>query len=122
MRRGLLSGFAYAGRGIARVFREERNFQFHVAAALVVFALAAIFGISRWELIVITLVVTLVMVLEIMNTVSEQLLDALKPRISAYVRIIKDLMAGAVLLAAIGAVAVGFLVFWPYVMSWLSGA
>ena len=54
--------------------------------------------------------------MEILNTVLEYLIDLLKPRLHHYVHVIKDVMAGAVLLTALIALAVGVVIFYPYLV------
>ena len=55
-----------------------------------------------------------VLVMEILNTTFEYLSDLLKPRLHHYVRTIKDIMAGAVLLTAVGSAVIGLMIFLPY--------
>jgi len=55
-----------------------------------------------------------VLILELINTVVERVVDILKPRIHPYARLIKDLMAAVVLISSIVAVIVGIIIFYPY--------
>lgn len=84
-----------------------------IAAALVIL-LMIIFPLRTLERIALSLVIAFVLVLELINTIIEKIVDILKPRIHHYVEIIKDMMAAAVLIASIGALVVGLLIFWPY--------
>ncbi len=72
------------------------------------------FRVTISEAIVLTMMIVFVLVLEVVNTIFEKFVDILKPRLHNYVGIIKDMMAAAVLLAAVGAVAVAIMVFLPY--------
>ena len=87
-----------------------------IAAALVI-VLMIVFPLRTLERIALSLVITFVLVLELINTIMEKIVDILKPRIHHYVEIIKDMMAAAVLIASIGALVVGLLIFWPYLFS-----
>jgi len=56
-----------------------------------------------------------VLIMELINTVFERVVDILKPRIHPYARVIKDLMAATVLITSIVAVIVGVIIFYPYI-------
>ncbi len=56
-----------------------------------------------------------VLIMELINTVFERIADVIKPRIHPYVRLIKDVMAAVVLISSLVAVAVGIIIFLPYV-------
>jgi undecaprenol kinase len=49
------------------------------------------------------------------NTALERTMDILKPRVHPYVRTVKDVMAGAVLITTLGAAAMGLFIFWPFI-------
>ncbi|MDO9399756.1 MAG: diacylglycerol kinase [bacterium] len=112
----LAKSFVYAWRGLCKVFKEEQNLQIQTAGGLLIFILAYFFQISRWEWIVLVLIVILVILMELANSVVERITDALKPRISSYVKEIKDIMAAGVLVASIAALIVGCIIFWPYLI------
>lgn len=76
-------------------------------------------GITLKEWVIIILVITLVLLLELLNTVIERMIDVIKPKIHEYVRVIKDVMAAAVLISSLAAVVVGIIVFYPYVQDLL---
>ncbi len=110
---------AYAAKGVWRVARTEQNFRIECVAAVAVVVAMYWLGLSGMEKAVLTLAIALVLVLELMNSIFERLVDLLKPRIHHYVEEIKDIMAGSVLVAAVGAAAIGFFVFWPYLLKLL---
>jgi diacylglycerol kinase len=62
-----------------------------------------------------------VLVLELMNSIFERMVDILKPRIHHYVEDIKDIMAGTVLVASLGSALIGLLIFWPYIVRMVAG-
>jgi len=103
----------YAGKGILLVFREEQNFRLQAAAGAVVLFLAWYFHLPVWQWIVLILVISFVLVLELINSIFERVIDIVKPGIDDYVRAIKDIMAGAVFIASIVALIVGILIFAP---------
>ncbi|MDD5251687.1 MAG: diacylglycerol kinase [Patescibacteria group bacterium] len=111
--RKLIRSFTYAWRGLVRIFREEPNFRLETAAAAAVLVLMFVFDLSSAERGILALATVLVLVLELMNSVYERLADLLKPRLHHYVEDIKDIMAASVLVAAIGSVVIGLVIFWP---------
>jgi diacylglycerol kinase len=110
----LLKSFHYAGRGLIKTFREEQNLRVQAIVALAIIILGIYFRIARWEWIVLILVISLVMLMEIANSAVERVTDILKPRINGYVKEIKDIMAAAVVVAALVSIIVGLIIFWPY--------
>lgn len=112
--RRLARSFRYAFQGLVRVFRSEQNFRIHVLAAALVFLLIALYPVTPLESAILVLVVVAVLVIELMNTIVESLLDLLKPRLHHHAGVVKDLMAAAALIASIGALVVGLIIFLPY--------
>ena len=110
----LAKSFFYSFRGLKKVFFEEQNFKIQLIAAGLVFVLGIYFGITTLEWIAIVLVSGMVLIAEIINSAIERITDALKPRLDNYVKEIKDIMSGAVMLASIIAIIIGILVFYPY--------
>jgi diacylglycerol kinase (ATP) len=82
---------------------------FAIAVAVLVIAVAA--GVSRVELIVLLLSITFVLVSEMINTAIEGTIDAATTSFDPMAKLAKDIAAGAVLISAVNAVAVGYLVF-----------
>ena len=105
-------GFYYAGRGIVTACR-GRNFRFHLCAmAFVIFFAARFYSFSaeRWALLLLTC--SAVLALEAVNTAIEKLADKVSPEKDPLIKAAKDCAAGAVLIAAMFAAAVGVFLFW----------
>ena len=109
----LIKSIRFASRGIAIAFQEQ-TFKILVGAAGGVVVLILLLPLRQWEVIIVLMLVTLVLVLEVLNSVFERIADMVEPRIHSYVKEIKDLMAGAVLIAAIASAVIGILIFYPY--------
>src|SRR4030042_6339497 len=109
--RELRKSFSYAWAGISRVFGEEQNFRIHIFIAVIVIAFALIIQIQIWEFIFLLIIISLILILEIINSILERLLDLIKPRLHTYVKDIKDMTAGIVLIAAVTAILIGILIF-----------
>ncbi|MBI2037865.1 MAG: diacylglycerol kinase [Candidatus Magasanikbacteria bacterium] len=110
----LVKSFAAAGRGLGHVFKSEQNFRIQVVAGALVLVAAIFLPLQTWEMILVILLVFLVLLVEILNTVFEYFSDLLKPRLHHYVYVIKDVMAGAVLLTSLVALVVGVMILYPY--------
>ena len=111
----LRKSFSYAAKGVMLVAREEQNFRVQLLIGLAVVVLMFLFGLRTSEKALLTLAIVLVLVLELVNSIFERLVDMMKPRLHHYVEDIKDIMAGTVLIASIGSLLIGVLIFWPYV-------
>jgi len=109
--RSLFHSFNHAAEGVIQALRTQRNLWMHftIAAAVLVAALA--FGVSKLELIVLLLAITFVLVAELVNTAIEAAVDVASTSFDPMAKLAKDIAAGAVLIAALDALAVGYLVF-----------
>lgn len=112
-----LQSLWFAIRGLQTVFRQERNFQIQTFAAVVVALLMFLFPLTSLERIFLVLVMCLVLLLELTNTALEYTLDIFHPRVHPTVGMVKDIMAGAVLVGAITAFIVGVLIFLPHFLA-----
>lgn len=115
--KSLIKSFKYALTGLKKVFWEEQNFRVHLIITVIVLFLAAYLQIAVWQFIILILIIALVLILEIINTIFERLIDLLKPRIHQYVKDIKDMTAAIVFIGALAAIIVGILIFLPYIIA-----
>ncbi|MDU2243805.1 MAG: diacylglycerol kinase [Paenibacillus sp.] len=113
------SSFRYALEGIATSFRTQRHVRFHCVAAVVVIAAAMALSLPVRDVALLLLVIALVISLELVNTAIEAVVDLAAPEWHRLGKIAKDAAAGAVLVAAVFAVAIGILIFYDPVMRWL---
>ncbi len=107
----LLDSFNYAFEGIIHVLRTQRNLRIHFLAAVFVFGCAIAVGVSRLQLIALVIAIAFVLVAEMLNTAIEGVIDVSTTSFDPNAKLAKDIAAGAVLIASITAVAVGYLVF-----------
>lgn len=105
--------FRCAWHGLVWTLREERHFKFHVVALLLVVIAGFYFQINFWEWMIVCIVSSLVISLELVNAALERALDHLHPDQHPAIGLAKDILAGAVLVAALSALIVGMLVFIP---------
>lgn len=113
--RSLSQSFRSAFAGLFHCMRSQRNFRIHLTAALLVLLSAYILGIRRIEVLILFLSILLVLTLEMINTTFESLIDLVAPDWREKARVAKDVAAAAILLAAIGAVIIGILIFSSYI-------
>ncbi|MSO96367.1 MAG: phosphatase PAP2 family protein [Thermoleophilia bacterium] len=106
----VLESFNVAFEGIIHVLRTERNMRIHFVAAGVVLMAALAVDVSRIELIVLLLSIAFVLMAEMVNTAIEATVDMASTTFDPAAKIAKDIAAGAVLVAAVNALAVGYLV------------
>lgn len=112
----MISSFKNAFRGLFLLLKTERNFQIHALALLVVIGAGLCFNISRGEWAIVLIMSAVVFGLEGLNSAIEKLCDEVSLERKENIRNIKDIAAGAVLVAALIAVVVAGLVFYPYFM------
>ena len=111
----MIDSFRNAFRGLFLLIKTERNFQIHVAALVLVIAAGLYFDISRGEWAIVLIMSAIIFGLEGLNSALEKLCDEVTLERKESIRNIKDVAAGAVLVAALIAVAVGVIVFYPYI-------
>ncbi len=105
-----------AGSGLRFIVATERVFRIHLTAAVIVVASIIIFPFTFIESAALVGMVTFVLSLEVLNTALENTLDILKPRLDPAIGLIKNMLAGAVLIASIGALIVGLIIVIPYLL------
>ena len=107
-----LKGFAYAWQGLAAGSR-GRNFRVMVAVTIAVIVSGYFLKLTTIEWCLVSLAVGLVLGLELVNTAGEKLVDILSPQHDPRYGLVKDLLAGAVLVAAFCAAVMGVFILWP---------
>lgn len=113
---GRIRSVRFALRGIGLMLQTQHNAWIHAAATLVVIGAGIIFAVSPGEWCWLILAMMAVWTAEALNTALELLADAASPQFHPRVGHAKDVAAGAVLLSAVGAVAIGLFVLGPYVL------
>jgi diacylglycerol kinase (ATP) len=111
--RSRIKSFSYAIAGIRQFIRREHNARVHLVFTIGVVIAARVLSVSRTEVAVLALVVGLVWVTEMLNTCVERMADLITLEEHPEIKFIKDLAAGAVLVAALTAVIVGLFIFIP---------
>lgn len=103
--------FNHAIEGIIYTVRTQRNMKIHLVVAIIVLLFSLFFNLSKTEMVILLLTITLVIVLELINTAIEATIDVLANYYHPLAKIAKNVSAGAVLVAASNAIVVGYLLF-----------
>jgi diacylglycerol kinase (ATP) len=106
----IIQSFNYAIEGVIWVLRTQRNMRIHFAIAAIVLVLAFAYDVTRLELIALLLSIAFVLIAEMVNTAIEAATDVATTSFDPLAKVAKDISAGAVLIATVNAVAVGYLV------------
>jgi diacylglycerol kinase (ATP) len=107
----VLQSFNFAFEGIIHVLRTQRNMRIHFAIAVGVLLAALALGVRRLELVALLIAISFVLIAEMLNTALEAGIDVATTSFDPLAKLAKDIAAGAVLIATVNAVAVGYLVF-----------
>lgn len=110
--RRLTDSFNYAIEGLTAAIRNEKHMKVHIISAIFIVILAILINASKVEILIISISVSFVMITELINTGIEALVDLISPDRHPLAKVAKDVAAGAVLVAAINAICVGYLLFY----------
>jgi diacylglycerol kinase len=111
-----LQSFRHAFNGIRSFLRSEPNGRIHFVATIVVIIAGVWFHCSLAEWAILIIVMAMVWLTEMLNTSIEKIMDHITPEQHPGVKRIKDIAAGAVLIAALAAAIVGALIFIPKII------
>lgn len=111
---------SHAWNGIKLAFKTERNIKIQIVIYAFALLLAFFLKLSLIEITLIILISTLVLTLELINTVLEYFSDLIKPQKNKQVKTVKDIAAGAVMIASIAAIIIGLLIYLPPLISLFS--
>lgn len=101
-----------AGRGIYLVLSSERNFRIQLLVFVLVVIAAVTLNVTQQDFVVLLLISAVIFSLELINSAIERLADKISPQYDQQIGVVKDMMAGAVLLASIFASVIGLIIFY----------
>ena len=110
----MLLSFVFAWRGLLIVLKEENNAKVHLLSTIAALGVCYYLQVSPTDWAVICIVIGLVWITEIINTAVERFVDMVSPDFNPKAGVVKDIAAGAVLMAVIVAVVVGVFIFTKY--------
>lgn len=110
--RTLRESFKYAVSGTIYSFKTQRNIRIHFLTAITVLLVSHFFNFGAIELLIIFFTIALVIIAEMINTAIETTVDLVTEKYHPLAEIAKNVAAGAVLISALNAVVVGYLIFY----------
>ena len=118
----LVDSFNFAIEGLISALKNEKHMKVHILAAIIIVILAIVINASKVEILIISLSVSFVVITELVNTAVEAIVDLVSPERHPLAKLAKDVAAGAVLVAAINALCVGYLLFYHKLLDIFDGA
>jgi diacylglycerol kinase len=109
----LAESFRHAWEGLRYIYTTQRNMRIHVFIASLAMSASIILGLDRIEFLMVTLAVLGVLSAEVLNTLTESLVDLIEPEYSLVAKMVKDVAAAGVLLTAVFSVIIGAIAFYP---------
>jgi len=117
--RSIIDSFKHSFEGVSHAFFENRNMRIHVSVGAIVLMAGLIFNVSKFEMIIIAVMIILVIMMEMINTAIEEMVDLIVTEHHKQAKIAKDVASGMVLVAVIGSVIAGAFIFLPHVLKLL---
>ncbi|HXB43525.1 MAG TPA: diacylglycerol kinase family protein [Puia sp.] len=111
-----LKSFKHAFAGLSSLVLTEHNARIHFLATVAVIVTSVVLGVSRHEGLLITIAVGLVWTTEMFNTCIEKTMDFISMETHPEIKSIKDISAGAVLIASVTAFIIGLVIFIPKIL------
>ncbi len=119
MKHSTFKSFSFALDGLKTAFEEEPNFKVHIIIGTTALVLAVILGFSPIEWLILLFTIALVLILELINTSLESIVNIVSPQIQNEAKIAKDVAASAVLISSFSAFLVGIVLFVPKILNFL---
>ena len=117
--KSLVKSFGHAFEGLLHALRFNQNLRIDFVVALIVIVLSILLHTTTLERLILGLVILLVISSEMINTTIEEMVNLITQEHRREAKIAKDVAAGMVLIAAIGSIIVGVLIFTPYILKLL---
>ena len=114
---GRITSFGYAWSGIMKFFATEKNAQVHLGATVMVISMAVLLDVNQVEIIMLVFAIALVWITEMINTAIGKIMDFISVERNNSIKTIKDMAAGAVLMASTAALLTGSIIFIPKLVS-----
>ncbi len=113
--KSLIKSFGYAVEGVWHALRCNRNLRISFFLAVLVILLGLYFQVTSLEMVILIIAILLVILSEMINTAIEEMVNLITQEHRKEAKIAKDVAAGMVLVASMGSVIIGLLIFTPYI-------
>lgn len=114
--RTLFRSFGYAFQGLFHATSHNQNMIIHIVVAILVVVASIIIKVTPFEMAILGIMIILVVLAEMINTAIEEMVDLIIAEHHRQAKIAKDVASGMVLVAAVGSVIVGILIFVPHIL------
>jgi diacylglycerol kinase (ATP) len=114
-----LRSFSFAFKGIMKAISNQHNLWIHISIGTLVVILGFVLDISTVEWLMTVLCIGFVISTEVFNSAVELLVDIVSPDYNKKAGLVKDMAAGAVLIAAICAAIIGLIIFIPKILNFI---
>ena len=114
-----IKSFKNAFKGLGKGLVLQRNIRLQLIVAVVVIALSFILRMDAVRISIILLLCSVILALEMINSSLERYIDYATPERAKEIGLVKDILAGAVLLLSIVSIVIGFLLFTKPILHWL---
>lgn len=115
--RTLFKSFTYSFEGVSHAFRYNQNMRLHIIIAMLVIIAGLALKFTRFEMGIIGIMILLVIMSEMINTAIEEMVDLIVTEHRQQAKIAKDVAAGMVLVATVGSIIVGIIIFVPHILN-----
>lgn len=115
----IIKSFSFAWHGLQTCFTSETNFKIHILFAAIATVFGFVLKISAAEWLAIIFCIALVIAMEMINTAIEKLCDVVQKEVHPQIKKVKDIAAGAVMLAACSSLLVGVIIFLPKIIVYI---
>lgn len=105
--------------GINYVLANEKNFVREIILGIIAVLASYFFGISRMEWIVVILLINFVLIMELLNTALEKVVDLYTTKYNEIAKVVKDVASASVFLMSLFSAVIGFLIFLPYIIEFV---
>ena len=112
----LLKSFEFAFQGISTEFKKGRNFRIQILLGVLSIVLAYFLKFTSDEWAILAITISAVLILELINTAIEEIVNIVSPEIKPEAKIAKDVAAASVLVASIAAVVIAAFLFLPKII------
>ena len=115
--RTFFQSFKYSFAGLLHAVLENQNMRIHIVIAMLVIIVGLLFRVTPFEMGVLGIMILLVIMAEMINTAIEEMVDLIVTEHKRQAKIAKDVASGMVLVAVIGSIIVGILIFVPHILN-----
>ncbi len=104
----------YSLEGLLSAFLSERSFHLYFLCAILVISLSFLLQISKYDAIIVSIILILILAMELINTAIESVVDMVMKEYHPYAKRAKDCAASATFVLVVLGIALGFVIFIPY--------